>query len=136
MEDNRRRRAAAGQSKSLPPGMKKHDPDKVFTLSPAPLSPAPSSAAAAEPEPTAKAIVAKGRTVHVPTGAKKEVGTVALASAAHPSAVTSFAVMTSVCVAKGPGEEVELSLSDIKRLTALGFLVDPETVPPAQPAAA
>ena len=65
---------------------------------------------------TARGVVARGRTVHVPTGQKKPVGT-------NPE--TGATVYGSVTKEFGPGEEVTLAEHEIIELRDKGFLIDP-----------
>jgi hypothetical protein len=95
---------------------------------PSPFDPATQSTAPLpEPDlgPTAKATVAKGRSVHVPTGnkvfvkyAQQRVDQNGIVVGADVP-VTRQEIRTAL-----PGEVVTLPLTEIERLTQLGFLVD------------
>jgi hypothetical protein len=70
--------------------------------------------------PLAKAKVAKGRSIHIPTGTKKIVGS----KAYDLAGTTVFREVTAQDHhSAGPGEIVELPVKEIVRLTGLGFLV-------------
>ncbi len=50
----------------------------------------------------------------------------------NPTAIVYVPVTVAICRSASPGTEVELPLSEIARLTTLGFLVDPNKIgPPA-----
>jgi hypothetical protein len=83
----------------------------------APARPPP-PAASAPPEPTAQAIVANGKTVHVPTGELEFAG---YGRDGKEVTRSKFKVFR-------PGQEVTLSASEVKRLRRDGFLVDPDRV--------
>jgi hypothetical protein len=63
--------------------------------------------------PTATAIVARGRTVHAPTGQKRVIGY---------DAVLRTEIYCPFLEMYGPGSEVTLPVTEIARLRALGFL--------------
>jgi hypothetical protein len=69
--------------------------------------------------PLAKAKVAKGRSIHIPTGTKKIVGTRA---AEVNGAILYRDVTAQETRSAGPGEIVELPINEIERLTELGFV--------------
>jgi hypothetical protein len=66
-----------------------------------------------------RGVVARGRTVHVPTDQKVLAGY---------ERETNRPIERIVCERRGPGETVELPGSEVKRLRALGFLVDPDLI--------
>lgn len=94
--------------------LKRHDPDKVFDVHPN-MQPAQ-----VDLGPLAKARVARGRSIHIPNGALRVVGTRAFE-------VNGTVVYKDVTAADyhsaQPGEVVELPETEIARLTSLGFLV-------------
>jgi hypothetical protein len=74
-----------------------------------------------EPEPLGRATVARGRTLHMPVaGEFRQTGW---------SADEKRAVCAQVWEPKGPGSEVELPVSEIRRLRRLGFLIDSDRAP-------
>jgi hypothetical protein len=75
---------------------------------------------AAHPEETATGIVASGHSVHVSTGEKIACGYDAML--ARPVYRQAFTVA-------GPGEVVTLPKSEVAKLMAAGFLVDPDRLP-------
>jgi len=110
-ENERRARANLQMSKRV-------DPDLVLSGKPAPPSPAPDENTANEA--TAIGIVARGRTLHLPIpGERRSVGW-------DPNEKKT--VYAAVTRGHGPGERVELPVSEIKRLQGLGFLVDPDRI--------
>jgi hypothetical protein len=66
-----------------------------------------------------KAIVARGRTVCVPTGNRVQVGLTQDGQQVLSSETRDF----------GPGEEVTLPIDEIARLRETGHLVDPDRAP-------
>lgn len=115
---------------------KKFDPEKMLPATPAAAiaaaqaaQAAPDAPARAAPpaeqvdEPTANAIVARGRSVHAPTGRKLSVGSVPLPQTSPIGPPTFTGVTSSECRSYGPGESVTLPLSEIARLRASGFLL-------------
>jgi hypothetical protein len=73
-------------------------------------------------EKTARGIVARGRTVDIPTGKRTVVSH-------HPT--TGEPVYRAVTRTAVPGEEIELPVSEIEYLRNGGFLVDTSKVIPA-----
>lgn len=69
-----------------------------------------------------RATVARGRTVTAPDPAKREI------AGTRPDGSTIYATGTTDY---GPGAEIELSASEVQRLRATGFLVDPGPTPVA-----
>ena len=65
---------------------------------------------------TARAVVARGRSVDIPIGALVTVGLTAEGKTVTRRPTKQF----------GPGNEVELPADEIKSLRKLGYLVDPE----------
>ncbi len=110
--ENRRR---AGKIGNLPQRLKKIDPDIVLG---APRQAAP-PASAAPKEQTAIGIVARGRSVEIPTGERRIVGY---------DGKNHCDVSGALVKRYGPGARVELPISELKRLQGLGFIVDPATL--------
>jgi hypothetical protein len=79
----------------------------------------PIEVAEVEPEETATAIVATGHSVHVSDGTRVACGYDALLS--RPVYRQGFRIAL-------PGETVELPKSEIEKLMALGYLIDPNSI--------
>jgi hypothetical protein len=95
-------------------------PDTILQGSPQPSDAAPlPESDAAQPEPTATGIVSSGHSVHVCTGEKIACGYDAML--ARPVYRQAFDVA-------GPGETVTLPKSEIARLLAAGFLINPDRI--------
>jgi hypothetical protein len=103
--------------KKFSPAIKVH-PDLMMGSPPQPSNAAPEPEAAA-PEETATGIVAGGHSIHVCTGEKIACGY---------DAVLSRTVFRSAFTVAGPGETVTLPKSEIEKLLAAGFLVDPSRI--------
>jgi hypothetical protein len=71
---------------------------------------------------TARAVVARGRSIDVPTGGEP----IAVGATPEGKPVSRGPVKQY-----GPGQEVELPIDEIKTLRGLGYLVDPDRVAPA-----
>ena len=104
-----------------PSGLRKHDPDKVLAPQPAPLL-----RSAAEPTgPLIKAKVAKNRTLHIPDpSGKKDI--VGRRPVENDGVVTFTDITQAALMMAGPGTEVELPESEVRRLQSLGFLESPD----------
>ena len=71
-------------------------------------------------EPREFAIVARGRSIDAPTEQRRAVGY---------DPVKGEQLYAAVQRRYGPGERIELPISEIRRLRELGFLVDPDAAP-------
>jgi hypothetical protein len=71
-----------------------------------------------ESSSTVRAIVARGRTIDVPTGQRKLAGLTNEGKEVFRQAVKTF----------GPGQTVDLPRDEAKSLRNLGYLVDPDAV--------
>jgi hypothetical protein len=97
--------------------MKHEQPSNKITPATPPTAPSP------EPDvgPTGRAVVAKGRSVHIALETKRIVGS-------RPIEINGTTIHRNVEAAEiriaGPGETVELPEAEIERLRGLGFLVD------------
>jgi hypothetical protein len=96
--------------------LKRIDPDRIHA--PPPLPPLQEQEPDLGPMGTAK--VARGRTVHVPTGVKHVVGS--RPYDAGGGTVVHRDITAVEFHSAGPGETVTLPVSEIERLTTLGFL--------------
>ena len=129
MVERERRKGNLDTSRpASPSGLRKHDPDKVLAPQPVPLLRSAPEAVG----PMVKARVAKGRTLHLPdpSGKRVIVGTRAVEVDGH---ITHADVTQSALMTAGPGTEVELAESEVKRLRELGFLENPDGRYPTAP---
>ncbi len=124
----REKRATGSRSKadpvSNPAGLKRIDPNRAFEHKLAGPS------ALAENGPPTRAIVRRGRCLHVPVPGGRQV-----VIGSRPYEVDGVVVHRDITTSEtkifNQGEEVELPLSEVVRLTELGFLepIEPKAKP-------
>jgi hypothetical protein len=96
-------------------------PDRVLgpQVKPEPMPPVVPEPSAKVPK--ARGTVARGHTVEVPTGERY----------VRATANDGSPIFAQHSKKYGPGQEVSLPKDEIERLITLGFLVDPNAVPPS-----
>ncbi len=81
--------------------------------------------------PPVEAVVAKGHCIHIPTGVRRTVGSVAQAVQNPLSPPTFTTVTSSQCRVAMAGETVMLPEQEVERLRAAGWLLPADGVPRA-----